>query len=67
MKKLLTLFLVVLLAKQGFAQIDPDLLRAPDRDSARIKLNMDAVYDRPFLQVAKLPVALGGYAEANYQ
>ncbi len=67
MKKLLTLFLIVLLAKQGFAQIDPDLLRAPDRDSARIKLNMDAVYDRPFLQVAKLPVALGGYAEANYQ
>ncbi|WP_276348920.1 hypothetical protein [Daejeonella sp. JGW-45] len=67
MKKLLTLFLIVLLAKQGFAQIDPDLLRVPDRDSARIKLNMDAVYDRPFLQVAKLPVALGGYAEANYQ
>lgn len=67
MKKLLTLCLIALLAKQGFAQIDPDLLRAPDRDSARIKLNMDAVYDRPFLQVAKLPVALGGYAEANYQ
>lgn len=67
MKKLITLFLIVHLAKTVFAQIDPDLLRAPNRDSARIKLNMDAVYDRPFLQVAKLPVALGGYAEANYQ
>ncbi|MES3019887.1 MAG: hypothetical protein V4721_19025 [Bacteroidota bacterium] len=67
MKKLIILFLIILLAEQGFAQIDPELLRAPDRDSARIKLNMDAIYDRPFLQVAKLPVALGGYAEANYQ
>lgn len=67
MKKLITLFMIVLLAKQGIAQIDPELLRAPNRDSARIKLNMDAVYDRPFLQIAKLPVALGGYAEANYQ
>jgi hypothetical protein len=28
---------------------------------------MDAVYNRPFIQVGKLPVALGGYAEANYQ
>ena len=67
MKKIITLFLVILLSKHGFAQIDPELLRAPDRDSAHIKLNMDAVYDRPFLQVTKLPVALGGYAEANYQ
>jgi hypothetical protein len=30
-------------------------------------MNMDAIYNRPFLQVGKLPVALGGYAEANYQ
>ncbi|MDP2412473.1 hypothetical protein [Daejeonella sp.] len=67
MKKPITLLLVILLVKTGFAQIDPDLLRSPDRDSTRIKLNMDAVYDRPFLQAAKLPVALGGYAEANYQ
>jgi len=28
---------------------------------------MDAVYNRPFIQVGKLPVALGGYVEANYQ
>lgn len=26
---------------------------------------MDAVYNRPFLQYGKIPVALGGYAEAN--
>jgi len=28
---------------------------------------MDAIYDRPFLQVGKLPVVFGGYVEANYQ
>jgi hypothetical protein len=28
---------------------------------------MDAVYNRPFLAVGKLPVALGGYVEANWQ
>ena len=28
-------------------------------------MNMDAVYDRPFLQMGKMPIALGGYVEAN--
>ena len=28
---------------------------------------MDAVYNRPFLQYGKTPVALGGYVEANTQ
>jgi hypothetical protein len=49
------------------AQIDPVLLRRTGQDTSGMKLNMDAVYDRPFLQIGKLPVALGGYAEANYQ
>lgn len=35
------------------------------QDSSKLKLNMDAVYDRPFLQMGKMPVALGGYLEAN--
>lgn len=34
-------------------------------DSSGMRMNMDAVYSRPFLQVAKSPVALGGYLEAN--
>ncbi|MFM9950998.1 MAG: hypothetical protein ACKV1O_23890 [Saprospiraceae bacterium] len=37
----------------------------PAADSVPKKLNMDAVYDRPFLQLGKTPVALGGYVEAN--
>lgn len=28
---------------------------------------MDAVYNRPFLAVGKLPVSVGGYVEANWQ
>ncbi len=49
------------------AQIDPSLLRHVPKDTSGNKMNMDAVYNRPFLQLGKLPVALGGYAEANYQ
>jgi hypothetical protein len=36
-------------------------------DSTRKNLNMDAVYNRPFLTAGKLPVAIGGYLEANTQ
>ncbi len=35
---------------------------APDSSG---RLNMDAVYNRPFLELGRLPVALGGYVEAN--
>lgn len=34
-------------------------------DTSKTQLNMDAVYNRPFLNFKKLPVALGGYLEAN--
>jgi hypothetical protein len=36
-----------------------------NNDSNQVKLNMDAVYDRPFLSIGNSPVALGGYVEAN--
>lgn len=34
-------------------------------DSTKLLLNLDAVYNRPFLQYGKIPVAIGGYVEAN--
>jgi hypothetical protein len=49
------------------AQIDPSLLRRTPADTLKPTLNMDAVYQRPFLGVGRLPVSLGGYAEANWQ
>ena len=62
------LLLLCLLCITSTAQIDPELLRTIPADTGRnLKLNMDAVYNRPFIQVGKLPVALGGYMEANYQ
>ena len=59
----------ILLLKSGFCfgQIDPTLLKRVPKDTGKPSLNMDAVYQRPFLTMDKLPVAIGGYAEANYQ
>ncbi|MEQ9373756.1 MAG: hypothetical protein RIG68_01135 [Imperialibacter sp.] len=50
------------------AQIDSALLRRSPVDTTMAKgMNMDAVYNRPFLQMGKMPVSLGGYVEADYQ
>lgn len=67
MKKYLLLNIIFICFKSGFAQIDPDLLRRVQKDTDSMQMNMDAVYNRPSLQMGKLPVTLGGYVEANYQ
>ena len=67
MKILYSILIALLSTGLAQAQIDPELLRKPQDSSDSLKLNMDAVYDRPFTQAGKLPVALGGYMEANYQ
>lgn len=67
MKKIVAIFFVLAIAGTANGQIDPSLLRRIPKDTTGLQMNMDAMYDRPFLQVGKLPVALGGYAEANYQ
>ena len=41
--------------------------RQPTDTSINSRLNMDAVYNRPFLQVGKIPVALGGYVESKVE
>ncbi len=46
-------------------QRDSSFFRRVPVDSVPSKMNMDAVYDRPFLQLGSMPVALGGYVEAN--
>ena len=67
MRKILFFILLLVLSESMIAQIDPSLLRRIAKDTSKTQMNMDAVYNRPFLQVGKLPVALGGYTEANYQ
>src|SRR6187402_419116 len=66
-KKYLLILFVCCFTKNDFPQIDPSLLKRIPKDTSGNKLNMDALYSRPFLQLGKLPVALGGYVEANYQ
>ncbi len=47
------------------AQTDSTFIRRSATDSTGLTLNMDAVYNRPFLSLGKLPIAIGGYLEAN--
>ncbi len=67
MKQFLLFIVASFIVVHLSAQIDPSLLRRISKDTTSLQMNMDAVYNRPFLQLGKLPVALGGYAEANYQ
>ncbi len=67
MKFILLLLTTTLLSFISKAQIDSTLLKRIPRDTSLQSMNMDAVYNRPFLQVGKLPVSVGGYLEADYQ
>lgn len=64
---LLILLALLLSGNVALSQIDSTLLRRTRPDSSRVQMNMDAVYNRPFLSVARLPVAVGGYVEGNWQ
>ena len=68
MTKYFSIFLITFFSCADVdAQIDPTLLKRVTKDSVKQTMNMDAVYNRPFVSVAKLPVSLGGYMEANWQ
>lgn len=67
MKPFTVILLFLSIAADLAAQIDPELLRKTPRAADSLKLNMDAVYNRPFVTGDKMPVAIGGYMEANYQ
>lgn len=67
MKKYL-LLPTIMFALVANAQIDSTLLkRTPIDTSGTQTMNMDAVYNRPFLQIGNLPASIGGYVEADYQ
>lgn len=65
--KILTLIIFISLSSQVIAQKDSSLFKRTPIDTSKQKLNMDAVYNRPFLTVGKSPIAIGGYLEANTQ
>jgi hypothetical protein len=47
------------------AQNDTSFIKRIPVDTGKMKMNMDAVYNRPFLTAGKAPVAIGGYLETN--
>lgn len=57
-----TLFLLVI-CNAVFSQVVIDTTK---KDSTML-LNMDAIYNRPFLKLGKIPIAIGGYVEASGQ
>jgi hypothetical protein len=67
MKHFTLTLISIFIAQLASAQIDSTLVRRKPLDTSPLSMNLDAVYNRPFLSVGKLPVALGGYAEANWQ
>ena len=67
MRNFTALTLLIFIAGTSTAQIDSTLLKRVPKDTSRVQLNMDAVYNRPFLTMGKLPVSVGGYVEANWQ
>lgn len=67
MKHLITVTFLFFTVHISFAQIDTSKVKRTPTDTSKMQLNLDAVYNRPFLQYGKIPVAIGGYAEANTQ
>lgn len=64
MKKCI-LILFVFVTRMLVAQNDTTFIQRIPVDTNKLLINMDAVYNRPFLQMGKTPVSLGGYVEAN--
>ncbi|WP_348797301.1 hypothetical protein [Flavobacterium adhaerens] len=58
---------VFLFSLTSFAQIDPSLLKRIPKDTVKNILNMDALYNRPALNINKTPISIGGYLEMNWQ
>ena len=56
----------LVLSFTSFSQSDSSKIKLT-KDTLKQRLNMDAIYNRPFLTSTKLPVAIGGYFEANTQ
>jgi hypothetical protein len=68
MKRLALIFMLILIGKNLFSQVDSTLFKRIPKDTSSFgAMNMDAVYNRPFLAMGKAPVSIGGYIEAHYQ
>lgn len=64
-RKFLFLIFSLFFIFYGNAQTDSSNYVRRSSDTSKVRMNMDAVYNRPFMQYGKIPVAIGGYVEAN--
>jgi hypothetical protein len=65
LKKEIVVILLSIVSLNINSQTLDSLVKHTPVDTSSNVLNMDAVYNRPFLTVDKMPVAVGGYLEAN--
>ena len=65
MKRILLICIALVSVQVIAAQRDTSLFKRVLPDTGGMKMNLDAIYNRPFLQVGKFPATLGGYMEAN--
>jgi len=65
LKKEIVVILLSIVSLNINSQTLDSLVKHTPVDTSSNVLNMDAVYNRPFLTVNKMPVAVGGYLEAN--
>lgn len=65
MKRIILILVTILACNYSFSQTDSALVNRIAKDTSKLKMNMDALYNRPFLQVGKFPATIGGYLEAN--
>lgn len=56
---------ILILSVSGTINAQEKIIMRVPADTTKRVLNMDAVYNRPFLALKNTPVALGGYLEAN--
>ena len=66
-KSALVFFVLFCVSFTANAQKDSAKIKRVPIDTSKQNLNMDAIYNRPFLTAGKLPIAIGGYLEANTQ
>lgn len=68
MKHIILIITMYCASVKVLAQSDSSIFKRIIVDTAqKSAMNMDAVYNRPFLQVSNTPISIGGYVEADYR
>jgi hypothetical protein len=64
-KKFVLIAALGVLPATMIAQKDSSFVKRLPEDTTQPKMNADAIYNRPFMRIGKMPIAIGGYMEVN--